>query len=383
MDNAKNNQKKLKQLFALLDEMEAYARCIGKVSFDMECCAPEEGIAQAGEDMATIGRQFHKLMHSKKYVKLICELHEDSEGLTEVQKKAVEHKYDEYIKSKNESAKFAYEMNLASSKAYGEWLAAKKAADFSLYRDSMATLIDFTRRSIDLRDEKKPTYYDALLDDYEKGNDHVQLDAFFGALKERIVPLMKRIVAEGKPIREDFLTRSCPIPEQEAFSKYLLRIEGLRESALVLMTTEHPFTTNFGANDVRVTTHYFEDNFISNIFSTLHEGGHALFMQNEPQEFYANHAANHARLARTLCIKTDKVPLQHPAKAEAHHRPRRLVAVRHHVPRVNQQRSVRQHIHRIRLHAGVNQHRGRQDDADSRQQPVAVLAAVRPVQQVF
>ena len=156
----------------------------------------------------------------------------------------------------------------------------------------MATLIDFTRRSIDLRDEKKPTYYDSLLDDYEKGNDHVQLDAFFGALKERIVPLMKRIVAEGKPIREDFLTRSCPIPEQEAFSKYLLRIEGLRESALVLMTTEHPFTTNFGANDVRVTTHYFEDNFISNIFSTLHEGGHALFMQNEPQEFYANHAAN-------------------------------------------------------------------------------------------
>ncbi len=58
------------------------------------------------------------------------------------------------------------------------------------------------------------------------------------------------------------------------------------------MTTEHPFTTNFGANDVRVTTHYFEDNFISNIFSTLHEGGHALFMQNEPQELYANHAAN-------------------------------------------------------------------------------------------
>ena len=302
MDNAKNNQKKLKQLFALLDEMEAYARCIGKVSFDMECCAPEEGIAQAGEDMATIGRQFHKLMHSKKYVKLICELHEDSEGLTEVQKKAVEHKYDEYIKSKNESAKFAYEMNLASSKAYGEWLAAKKAADFSLYRDSMATLIDFTRRSIDLRDEKKPTYYDSLLDDYEKGNDHVQLDAFFGALKERIVPLMKRIVAEGKPIREDFLTRSCPIPEQEAFSKYLLRIEGLRESALVLMTTEHPFTTNFGANDVRVTTHYFEDNFISNIFSTLHEGGHALFMQNEPEEFYREHAADSMTNGMHECI---------------------------------------------------------------------------------
>lgn len=292
MDNAKNNQKKLKQLFSLLDEMEAYARAIGKLSFDMECCAPEEGIALAGEDMATLGRQYYKLSHSKKYEKLICELHEDSEGLTEVQRKAVEHKYDEYKKTKNQSAKFSYELDLAFNKAYGEWLKAKKAADFSLYRDSMARLIELTRQDIDLRDEKKPTYYDMLLNDYEKGGDHVQLDKFFGALKERIVPLMKRICAEGKPIREDFLTRTCPIPEQEAFSKYLLKIEGLRESALVLMTTEHPFTTNFGPKDVRVTTHYFEDNFISNIFSTLHEGGHALFMQNEPQEFYDNHAAN-------------------------------------------------------------------------------------------
>ncbi len=286
------NQQKFKKLLAKLEEIDAYERCLGKVSFDMECCAPPEGMEQAGQDMAVVGKQVHKMTHSPHYTKLICDLHEDGEGLTDVQKKAVEHLYDGYKRQKNVSAAFSFEMSSISNAAYGAWLNAKKQSDFSAYKDTMEKLIHITRRYVDLQDDKFPTYYDACLNGYEKGGSIGQLDAFFAALKERIVPLMKKIVAEGKPIREDFLTRPVPIPQQEAFSKYLLQIEGLRESALVLMTTEHPFTTNFGPTDVRVTTHYFEENFISNIFSTLHEGGHAMFMQNEPEELYENHCDN-------------------------------------------------------------------------------------------
>ena len=286
------NQQKLKKLFRRLDEIDAYGRSIGKLSFDMECCAPEEGIEPAGEDMALLGRQIHKMTHSKGYQTLICELHADSEGLTPVQKKAVEHLYKYYAMEKNISAKLSYEMDLANNKAYGAWLSAKKANDFGLFRDSLADLIKYTRIAVDLRDEKKDSYYNTCLDDYEEGGSIAQLDAFFAALKARIVPLLHRIVTEGKPIREDFMTRPVPIPAQEAMSRYLLDLEGLRRSALVLMTTEHPFTTNFGRHDVRVTTHYHEDAFISNVFTTLHEGGHALFMQNEPQELHDNHCAD-------------------------------------------------------------------------------------------
>ena len=286
------NQQKLKKLFAILDEIDAYGRCVGKVSFDMECCAPEEGIERAGEDMAVLGKRLYALSHSKTYTRLLEELRADGEGLTAVQKKAVEHLYDRYAKVKNISAKLDYEMDLASNKAYGAWLKAKKANDFSLFRDSLEELIRYQRLSVELRDEKKDTVYNSCLDDMEKGGSEQQLDAFFAALRARIVPLLGRIVKEGKPIREDFMTRCVPISAQEAMSKYLLELEGLRKSALVLMTTEHPFTTNFGNHDVRVTTHYHEDSFISNVFTTLHEGGHALFMQNEPQELYDNHCAD-------------------------------------------------------------------------------------------
>ena len=287
------NQQKLKKLYAILDEIGAYGRAIGKLSFDMECCAPEEGIQKAGEDMAVLGKQIHKLTHSKAFEKLVCELHEDGEGLTELQKKTVDQLYKGYAKSKNISAKLSYEMDLASSKAYGAWFSAKKASDFSLFRDSLADLIRYNRLAIDLRDEKKATVYDTCLDDLEEGGSIQQLDAFFAALRSRIVPLLRRVVEEGKPIREDFMSRPVPIPQQEAMSRYLLELEGLRRSALVLMTTEHPFTTSFGKHDVRVTTHYHEDSFISNVFTTLHEGGHALFMQNEPEEFQQNHCDNH------------------------------------------------------------------------------------------
>ena len=296
------NQQKWKKLAGLLEEIEVYHRCLGKMQFDMECCAPEEGIAPAGEDIAILGKQVHRLTHAKPYEKLIVELHADAEGLTPVQKKAVEHLYDSYARTKNISAALSFEIDLAASRAYGDWLSAKKADDFSLFRDSFATLIGYTRKEIDLRDEKKATYYDTCLDDYEKGGGIAQLDAFFDALKARIIPLLRRIAQEGKPIREDFLNRPVPVAQQEAMSRYLLELEGLRKSALVLMTTEHPFTDHYGPHDVRVTTHYYEENFISNIFSTLHEGGHALFMQNEPKELYDEHCADNMSCAMHECI---------------------------------------------------------------------------------
>ena len=298
------NIQKFGQLRKILDAAAVYARTIGKLDFDMQCCAPEEGMERAGEDMAVLSKQYFKLMHSKKYERLVTELAADSEGLTPVQKKVVQLLDEQWQKVKNIPAKLDYDMTLAGNRAYAKWLEAKKASDFSIFRDSFAEIIGYTQKTIDLRDSayKKETYYDTCLDDFEKGGSIRQLDGFFGALRERIVPLLARIQKDGKSIRTDFLHRPCPIAQQEAFSDYLLELEGLRKSALVLMTTEHPFTTNFGPHDVRVTTHYYEENFISNIFTTLHEGGHALFMQNEPEEFYREHACDSMTSAMHECI---------------------------------------------------------------------------------
>ena len=296
------NTEKTERLYALLDEIEAYDRTLGKLNFDMQCCAPEDGMEQAGKDMALVGMHITDITHGEEFTGLITQLHENSEGLAPVQKKLVETLWEDYEKEKNLSPEFLYKRDLASNDAYGKWLAAKKAGNWEIFKGALSENIKNTRFAVEARDRKYRTIYDACLDDNEKGGNERQLDAFFDALKKRIVPLVGKIQKEGKEIRSDFLSRPVSISKQEEFSRYLLELEGLKKSALVLMTTEHPFTTNFGREDVRVTTHYHEENFISNVFTTLHEGGHALFMQNEPDETVMNHMADRMTNGMHECI---------------------------------------------------------------------------------
>ena len=67
---------------------------------------------QAGKDMAIIGKRLHALTHSKTYEKLLCELHEAPDGLTDVQRKGIDSLYESYSKNKNISAKFSYEISI-------------------------------------------------------------------------------------------------------------------------------------------------------------------------------------------------------------------------------------------------------------------------------
>ena len=52
----------------------------------------------------------------------------------------------------------------------------------------------------------------------------------------------------------------------------------------VIKESVHPFTTNLHNRDVRITTHYYEDNLESALFSTIHESGHALYEMNISDE---------------------------------------------------------------------------------------------------
>ena len=296
------NREKIERLGSIQDKADVYGRTVGKLEFDLQCLAPPDGMDRAARDAAELEQVIFELTHSDEYIRLICELHEDPADLNELEKAWIEYAYEDYSRTKNQSPEFAKQMSLCVSKAYQDWYSAKMAADYGRFRDSFAELISMVRKSIDLRDDKKGTYYDTCLYDYEKEGSVEDMDRFFNAVRDRVIPLIRDIQERGKPIRTDFMRREVEIPKQEKMSRQILKMEGLRESALVLSTTEHPFTTNFGSCDVRVTTHYHEDNFVDNIFTTLHEGGHALFMQNEPEEFEKYHVADHMTAAMHECI---------------------------------------------------------------------------------
>ncbi|MCF0143007.1 MAG: carboxypeptidase M32 [Parasporobacterium sp.] len=296
------NKEKIARLKELIAEIKIYSHVIGKISFDMSCCAPKDGMAQAGDEMSELGKTPFRISHSDEYVTLLKELHADSSGLDPYETRMIHNLMRSYKRTCNQTPEFAFEKDKTMNSSYPVWLEAKKASDFGMFRDSLKANIAISKEALDLRTDRKGTYYEDCFDDFEPGSTVEDLEQFFGALKAEIPALIKKIKEEGKPVRKDFLTRPVAIPLQEKMSRQVLTMEGLNWDRLVFMTTEHPFTTSFGVKDVRVTTHYYEDKFFSNIFSTLHEGGHALFMQRLHSEITDNYLSDGMTLAQHECM---------------------------------------------------------------------------------
>ena len=166
------------------------------------------------------------------------------------------------------------------SQAQVAWEKAKNNDDFKSYEPYLEKILAYVRKFTTLTKTVEGPLYNQLLDDYEEGNTIEKLDAFFATLKARIVPLLKKIQQSKVKIRTDFMSRTFPKHEQIAYAKTLLDFIGYDLNAGVLAESVHPFSSEITPSDVRVTTHIYENNFVSNIYSTAHEGGHGIYEQN-------------------------------------------------------------------------------------------------------
>ena len=118
-----------------------------------------------------------------------------------------------------------------------------------------------------------------MLDDYEPGMTQEKYDAFFMALKERLVPLIQK-VTKAKKKNEEFLHQEFPIEDQKKFMTQLLEYLHFDSSWGYQNESEHPFTSWTCENDCRTTTKYVKNDVISAVLSTVHEVGHAYYEHN-------------------------------------------------------------------------------------------------------
>ena len=273
---------KLQQLKEKLKLLRMYDHALGIISFDFETIVPKDAREEEADVLNFFANEHFKIRNSDESKKLVLDLYKEKDSIEDpLDKKLVEYLYDDLQKTINMTPEFDLKMSEIYSKAYNTWLEAKEKKDYSLFKDSFKDVIEIQEEAVALREKKLDNYYDNLLNDCEEGVLQGDLDKFFAELKEGLLELMDKIKHSKHVIRDDFLSRNVPIYKQETFSNYLLKLNGYDLNKGALTTTEHPFTTPIARNDARVTTHYYEDMFLSNIFSIIHEGGHAILMQNE------------------------------------------------------------------------------------------------------
>ena len=161
------------------------------------------------------------------------------------------------------------------NEASAVWHEAKVRSDFPAFAPYLEKIITARRRFAALKNPGMPAY-DVLLDLYEKGACTAELDPFFRIIREELSPLIAEVAAHPLP-RPAFMDRTYPVAQQRVFSGRIMALQGLDPERCSIGETEHPFTGGPNKWDVRITTHYHEDDVTASMYSVIHEGGHALY----------------------------------------------------------------------------------------------------------
>ena len=269
----------LNEAIARFDEIQAttaaYSHAMGALSLDAATAAPLGAAEGRGKTMAVLSKVVYDLAASDETRELLeymtahaGELDADHRRMVEIEKKSCEQltriPQEEYIA-----------FNVLINKAEGIWRVAKQENKFEDFAPILEEVVAFNKKFAGYYDATKLPY-DALLNEFEEGLTMETLDGFFAELRNVIVPLVKAIAEKPVP-NTDFLNQSYPIEDQKKLAKYLMDVIGLDPNRCTIAESEHPFTLGFNTNDARITTHYHEYNPTFSVFSTIHEGGHALY----------------------------------------------------------------------------------------------------------
>ena len=165
--------------------------------------------------------------------------------------------------------------------AHEAWVTARAQKDFAQFRPWLEKIVDLERRVADCIGYAEEAY-DALLDAYEPGMTARQVAPVLGRLREQLAPLVRAIA--GAPRRPDvsILHREYPVAAQEAFAREVAAAIGFDFARGRLDVVAHPFCTELGPCDVRITTRYDERFFSGAFFGVIHEAGHGIYEQNLP-----------------------------------------------------------------------------------------------------
>ena len=285
-----DKNKSLEKLHVIDRECRLLERTISLMHWDLETYIPVEGVEERAEQLALLESIFHERFTSPETGKLLEELGSVTENpkgdekLPDLERdflRVTRRAYDKKIK-------LPLELVTAAAKAQGlsqaAWVQAKNENNFNIFLPHLEAMIDFARKfSLCWGYEGK--IYDGLLDIYEPNMGVNEITPVFTPLRERLSALLKKIAAKSEPDCS-FLNGGFDADTQAKFNTELMKYIGFNTQRGRLDISAHPFTTTIGSNDIRITTRYLQDNFLSSIFSTIHECGHAFYELDMPKELH-------------------------------------------------------------------------------------------------
>jgi carboxypeptidase Taq len=264
----------------------------GIIHWDMETMMPPRAVQLRSEQLALLSQIHHKMSTARETGKLLNAIlaSPQYDTLSCIEKRNVHLIKKDYDEQTALPEKLVTETAKQQVITVNIWKKAKAARNYALLKPELEKLVNLNRKTAEILMKVKETStpYDALIDIFEPKMTTATITAVFNKLQKGLTALLKKIQNAPNQPDTSMLNLTVPVETQRQIAKALTETIGYdiasSNAAGRIDETEHPFTTGY-YDDVRITTHYYPNNFTSAIFSTLHEAGHALYEQGLPQEW--------------------------------------------------------------------------------------------------
>jgi len=278
---------KLTELKQRLREVSDLQSINSLLFWDQSTYMPRGGAAARARQTATLGRLAHAAFIDPSVGRLLDGLRSYEESLPYDSDDAslIRLTRRDYERAVRVPLDFVARFSEHNANSYEAWSHARPANDFAAVRPFLEKALDYSRELANFF----PGYEhiaDPLIDYSDYGMKAAFIRKLFAELRERLVPIVKAIVAQP-PADDSFLFQRFAPARQLAYGRQVVKRFGFDFQRGREDMAPHPFTTEFSIDDVRITTRLRRDHFGDALFSTMHEAGHGMYEQGSRKELEA------------------------------------------------------------------------------------------------
>ncbi|MBK0031088.1 carboxypeptidase M32 [Erwinia sp. S43] len=264
--------------------------------WDMQTMMPAGGSRARGEALAELSVLRHEILTAKQVGEWLDQAKQ--EDLDDVAQANLYEMHRAWQQASLLPASLVEAKSIAGSRCEHAWRQQRPANDWQGFSANLKEVVKLSREEAEIRAQANGcSRYDALLDVFEPGMTSAKLDSTFGDLKQWLPELLQKIV--DQQAKETVIAPVGPFPQQQQkeLGLAIMKLLGFDFNAGRLDVSAHPFCGGV-PQDVRITTRYKSDEFISAMMGVIHETGHARYEQNLPQQW----ADQPVALARSTAI---------------------------------------------------------------------------------
>jgi carboxypeptidase Taq len=221
----------------------------------------------------------------------------EQEPLSDLQRANLREMHRQWRASNALPESLVQRQQLANSRCEHAWRTQRPANDWAGFLVNFRPVLALAREEAALLSAQSGLRkYDAMMDRYEPGMSCAQLDRVFGEVRQWLPGLIQQVTE--KQARDKLITPVGPfaIDAQRKLCEQVVRLLGFDFERGRLDVSTHPFCGGV-PEDVRMTTRFREDEFLSSLMGTVHETGHGRYEQNLPRDLLGQPVAEARSMA--------------------------------------------------------------------------------------